>query len=93
MRLTLIPPNERTNFEWMPYLYGDEFDVKGVESILFKYLTNNSLSKEQVMRFLFQFCLDVASKFNTKLGYEEDTLQMGAVVIHTALMKRSLGEE
>lgn len=90
MRLTLIPPNERTNFEWLPYLYGDEFDIKGVESVLFKYLSTKPMSKEQFMGFLFQFCLDVASKFNTKLGYEEDTLQMGAVVIHSALMERSL---
>lgn len=92
MRLTLIPPNEQKNFEWLPYLYGDEFDIKGVESTLFKCLTNNALNKEQFMGFLFQFCLDVATKFNTKLGYEEDTLQMGAVVIHSALMKRSLGK-
>lgn len=92
MKLTLIPPNERTHFEWLPYLYGDEFDIKGVESVLFKCLSSQPMSKEQFMNFLFQFCLDVASKFNTKLGYEEDTLQMGAVVIHSALMERSLGQ-
>lgn len=93
MRLTLIPPNERTHFEWLPYLYGDEFDIKGVEVVLYKYLSVRSMGKEDFITFLFQFCLDVASKFNTKLGYEEDTLQMGAVVIHAALLERSMREK
>tara|TARA_R110002153_G_scaffold24223_1_gene77524 strand:+ start:647 stop:922 length:276 start_codon:yes stop_codon:yes gene_type:complete len=91
MRLTLIPPNKHSKFEWEPYLYGDEFDVFSVEHFLFKAIKEKDLNKDQFISFLFQFCLDVATKFNNKLGYEEDTLQMGAVVIHATLLQRSLG--
>jgi len=90
MRLTLIPPNKLQHFEWIPYLYGDEFDIKSVEEILHQQITDRDLSKTQFMSFLFQFCLTIATKFNKKLGYEEDTLQIGAVVIHKALLYRAL---
>lgn len=90
MRLTLIPPNRIRHFEWIPYLYGDEFDIQSVEEILHQQITSRGLSKTQFMGFLFQFCLTIATKFNKKLGYEENTLQIGAVVIHKALLERAL---
>ena len=90
MRLTLTPPNKNRQFVWLPYLYGDEFDIHSVEDFLHQQIKQRGLNKDQFMSFLFQFCLTIATKFNTKLGYEEDTLQMGAVVIHKALMERAL---
>lgn len=90
MRITLTPPNKNRHFVWYPYLYGDEFDIQSVEGILHHQIKQRGLNKDQFMAFLFQFCLTIATKFNTKLGYEEDNLQSGAVIIHKALMKRAL---
>lgn len=90
MRVTLTPPNEQKHFEWIPYLYGDEVDIMGVEKLLHDHLGKSSMNREQFVKFLFDFCITLAKTFNSKLGYEESTLQMGAVIIHKALLKRAL---
>lgn len=78
--------------EWIPYLYGDEIDIQSIESTLFKIIEKNPMPKTELFNLVFKFCLTIAERFNTKLGYQPETLQMGAVLIHQALIERSLGE-
>ena len=92
MKLTLTPPNKPRQFEWLPYLHEDEFDIKSVEDRLHEQMTLTPMNKSQFMSFLFQFCLTIATKFNDKLGYGSETLQVGAVVIHKALLERALDQ-
>ena len=94
MKLTLNNPKTENpeNSEWIPYLYGDEIDIQSVETTLFRIIDRNPMPKTQLFELVFKFCLTLAERFNTKLGYQEETLQMGAVLIHQALIERSLGE-
>ena len=92
MKLTLTNPKSDIPAEWIPYLYGDEIDIKSVETELFRYLEAKPSPKKELFGKVFLFCIHIARKMNTKLGYEESNLQMGAVLIHTALIERALGE-
>lgn len=95
MKLTLTNPKTETteNSEWIPYLYGDEIDIQSIETTLFRIIEQNPMPKTEMFDLVFKFCLTIAERFNTKLGYQPETLQMGAVLIHQALIDRSFGDQ
>ena len=85
---------------WIPYLYEDEIDVRSIQEVLFRMLSEKNPDSASTIPFLLEFCLELARELNQQFGYgvsdpshhKEDLQAKGAALIHKALIKHAVQE-